>query len=98
MKLGNRYRTGSNTCSGIVDEKSVCDRRRIKAIVKSKDKVLVIFDDCSYMEADYAVVDDGVKMLSSAQVRQVLDELKDGIEPMKTLGGIDLASAFNVNQ
>lgn len=91
MKLGSRLKSGSSTCGcNTAPSSSPCDRRQIKSITKSGDKVLVVLDDCTYLEADFDVVDISVK---SAECPKELPH-----DPVYSLGGDRIFDAMNVNQ
>lgn len=112
MKLGNRYRTGTPSqpcCSGGL-EKHQCDRRAVKSITRSGDKVYVILDDCTYIEAPLDVVDTSIKTQSAgmpttsneeflAKLNEVSELLKNSqLQPVYTLDNTAVFNATNVNQ
>lgn len=105
MKLGSRYKSGSvGTCGACQNEAvvNVCDRRQIKSIVKAGDKVLVVLDDCTYLEADFTVVDDSVRRQDTKDVmalkERIINDLSEKFEPVLSVGENVIFNAVNVNQ
>lgn len=90
MKLGSRLKSEHSTCT-CTSAPTPCDRRRIKSITKSGNKVLVVLDDCTYLEADFSVVDFGVKTDSCCdQVTKLgerLNKLEGSLIPLTDLSG-----------
>lgn len=108
MKLGSSRRINLSTChcDGNMQYASPRDNRRVVNIVKAKDKVLIILDDCTYLEAPFDVVDISVKQLSSDDITAIKNDVRNEVmssvlaelSPIETVGGDRLADAFNVNQ
>lgn len=63
LSTGRRVSEQSCGCGG---PRNTCDNRRITAIVRDKDDVMVMFDDCTFMKASFDVVSDSVKRTITA--------------------------------
>lgn len=59
MNLGSRYLSGGCGCGGSTPQHPTtpCDTRKIQSISRVGDKVLVTFDDCTFMTALDTVLD-----------------------------------------
>lgn len=108
MKLGTARRINPNAgCSACgTHYANPCNRRNVVNIVRAKDKVLIILDDGTFLEAPFDVVDISVKQLSSDEITSIKNDVHNEVmssvlaelSPIETVGGGRLADAFNVNQ
>jgi len=99
MKLPYNYKAGGGdaSCCGGHKSANVCDPRKIKSIVKSGDNVLIVLDDCTYLEAPFDVVDVSVKqpveVVNPEQMRRLeavearMKALTDAIVSVNKFGG-----------
>lgn len=78
---------------------SKCWTVKIKHITKIGDKVLVMFDDCSFIEAEENVLDSNICKLSDDDVKEKVNEIAkklDNLVEVEDLNGKPSFMAFPV--
>ena len=88
---GSTSNTGGSTIKTDVTINNVkCGTQKILSITLIKDKVVVMFDDCSYITADKSVIDENFCSELAEQMNQSLETLTATVtqlqEQVNTLG------------
>jgi len=86
-----KYGTNLGTKSSVKQpEVKKCDTRQITSISLIKDKVVVMFDDCSYITANKSVIDNNFCPDLAEQSNQSIAEVNEALnklqEQVNTLG------------
>lgn len=72
-----------NTSGSI--ESAKCWNVKVKHIVKVGNKILIVFNDCSYLEADESVLDINVCQVSNSEVSNQLEQVKEQVKALKEI-------------
>ena len=88
---GSTSNTGGSTIKTDVTINNVkCGTQKVLSISLIKDKVVIMYDDCSYITADKSVIDENFCSELAEQMNQSLDTLRETVaqlqQEVNTLG------------
>lgn len=88
---GSTSNTGGSTIKTDVTINNVkCGTQKVLSISLIKDKVVIMYDDCSYITADKSVIDENFCSELAEQMNQSLETLRETVtqlqEQVNTLG------------